>query len=1207
MNETFSRCQRIEKLQIEVRKLIDISKKVHVHRSLLTSLCNKLRHYSISIDHLNKNDRPIDEKEECQFDKLEKVFHQLQEIYLFQYEENWYNYLSNNPISSFLEEINQYVDNINKISVKLKLFENPPLQWDEKITLDENIHDLNVLQNLFEDIKTSNQSEKLNEILSLKNAIIGSPNASKSKRNKFLSRKTIKESLSPFEQWEIDLNEVEFQKKIGSGGFADVYLGYLKTDGTIVAVKQLHQQKFDEYMLEMFQREVTSLSELNHFSILPFVGAHMKPPYCIITEYMNGGSLFYRIHAKDPSDRLTPTKLTIIALGIAYGMSYLHAKQMIHRDLKSLNILLDANDYPKICDFGLTRTKTNEMMTGRIGTCQWMAPEVLSSQKYNEKADVYSYGIILWEMLTGDIPYRGLNDIQIAVQVCKNHSRPKIPRSCPQNLHKFIKYCWNEDPSKRPDFNTICKALEDGTILFPGTDVSALKNYVKTFSATSMAQSNLQTFAQLIPTDIDPYYVSYDDINDMVMNLKNDDSIIPKMALAISNPNVKDMLYKFSFIPNIIIHLNNSNDSNIISYIMLLLTIVLPDEQIMNTFLEYGGHNALMNVLPKMGTILIPRLLDCLIAVIENSNSLNESHSNKSKKSKNLSKNTPKKSKSEKDKLSNEKLKFNFKQIHMVRLAPYLLCTDITQRQLAVYLLTAIFDNKYFKSTKIFNAVIENLLKNSILEAKDDLLTSTLALLLKISSSHKTKEEFKFCNANDRITALLNHSNPQILHLSYLLLQVLFTRYEQSQCTIIAFLDTFPIAAQRVDEEGLLACLNAFTLIMNHETTFIAVSQHNASISTDLIKCALNSSDLAIQISVLRICYVFCSNSKSRGAFLSHIHTFVQFLSECTIVSIFASYSLTALLSLVDPFDALGDSSDTLKIYITKGLQHQHPNQNDENKNVHSNSTKHSKKSKNKSINDNINEHSNEVSNDHSNEVSNEKIIKVSNMHYNDDSCCECEITASALRLLGVLCGKMTGAMLVEDWDVLDKLVPFLVSEKKEFCILTTKVLASMSATAPYCPILTSSMSVLFERCNDNDFEPFPLICLSNMTADPTNAKLCIKYLDILLNFAASGNLNKVERSLVIIFRIITLKEGKKEMKNNNRLQKIIDIAKQNKEKKILVLVSSIIDELVKNDDVCLCLKQCGLEFLINELDKYMPQNNQKIIFSRISSRLQMV
>lgn len=1186
-------------IQDEIHKLINISKQVHVHRSLLTLLSNQLLQYSSSLDQQNFNDRQIDETEQKHYEKIITIIQNLQELFKSQYEVSWYNYLMDHPVTHIFDELDRYIDILNKVSLKLELFDKPPIQLSEEQTKNENINDLGVIQHLFQDIMTSNGNEKLSEIISFKNAIKSESKVIQKKRTRFLSTKTIQATLLPFEQYEVDLNDIELQKKIGSGGFSDVHLGYMKTDGTIVAVKQLHQQKFDEYSLEMFQREVRTLSELNHFAILPFVGAHMKPPYSIVTEYMNGGSLFSRIHPKDPSERLTPTKLTIIALGVAYGMSYLHSQQMIHRDLKSLNILLDANDYPKISDFGLSRTKINDTMTGRIGTCQWMAPEVLSSQRYDEKADVYSYGIILWEMLTGDIPYRGLTDVQIAIQVCRNHNRPKIPRNCPQNLAKFIKVCWSDDQEKRPDFSTIAKALEDGTILFPGTNVSVLKEYVSQFSSVQK-QPNMQVnLATLPPVDIDPYYVESDDVTGYINDLENDEQVILILATIASNQEVKDiLLHSKKFIKYLVFHLKNSTSSMTISYTMLLLTYVLPDEKTMSQFIENEGNKALLGIIPKTCSILIPRLLDCLIAVVEASPLV-------------------------------------FHDVHIAKLAPYLICTDITQRQLAIYLFNQIIDLKYYKSTRIFTVLIENLLKNAILEAKEDLLTSSLALLLKISAFHKTKEEFKFCFASDKICILLKHSNMPILHLSLLLLQVLFSRYDQSCSTIQSFLASFSSAMRIIDNDGKLAGLNALSSIMNNDITYSIVSS-DKNIVADLIDC-LNSVDQMIQIAALRLCYAFCSNKLSVESFAKLTPNFLDLLNfteqnelfvdpenledenkkskskskkgskskklsqlDLTIVT-FASFCLSAIFASFDPLEIMGEESDLVLFFIKRGLKSP-----------------------------------------------------------------ESELALPALRLLGVLAGKMSGAMLVEHWNIFDKIIPFLKYEenedesendlnKKKCMTLTISLLAALSSTIPYCSLLSISVDVLFNRCMksiekdkikasdlvendsisnkndplsipkeienddksevkseaDSEVDLLPFICISNMTVDPDNAHLCTNYIPTLIDFAACKiDERKVERSLVTLHHIITTKEGKNVFKSSHKhSKKIIKIANEYHRGRIAILIASIIDELIRDQEICAVLKKFGLvEFVSNEIEQLASKKcNRKIMYTRILSRLQSV
>ena len=144
-------------------------------------------------------------------------------------------------------------------------------------------------------------------------------------------------------------------------------------------------------------------------------------------------------------------------------MAYLHSGNppVLHRDLKSANLLLDESYTAKVCDFGLSRLKEQERsMTGNCGTVQWMAPEVLANMSYNEKADVYSFGIILWELLSRECPFDGMSPIQCALAVLNRDKRPDIPKWCPPCLHALIKSCVKKEPDQRPSFVQIILALD---------------------------------------------------------------------------------------------------------------------------------------------------------------------------------------------------------------------------------------------------------------------------------------------------------------------------------------------------------------------------------------------------------------------------------------------------------------------------------------------------------------------------------------------------------------------------------------------------------------------------------------------------------------------------------------------------------------------------------------------------------------------------
>lgn len=284
----------------------------------------------------------------------------------------------------------------------------------------------------------------------------------------------IDEELNPFSSKLYQHSDFKKIKMIG-----DVYKAIQISTGLEVAMKEMKVHKMTFEVFQTFKREISILYNLDHYALLPFVGAIATVPFTIITEFMPNGSV--KDYLKQQSHLIDPTVLTIVALGVAKGMEFLHSKKYIHRDIKSLNILLDSDNYPKICDFGSSRSYVpqSSMMTGGIGTSQWMAPEVILSQPYDEKADVYSYGMLLWEMVTHEIPFQGMRDIQVAMEVINQNRRPDIPPQTPHSLKSLIEKCWHRDPKVRPSFQEISQLFESGEIEYQNTDRERVIEYLE--------------------------------------------------------------------------------------------------------------------------------------------------------------------------------------------------------------------------------------------------------------------------------------------------------------------------------------------------------------------------------------------------------------------------------------------------------------------------------------------------------------------------------------------------------------------------------------------------------------------------------------------------------------------------------------------------------------------------------------------------------
>jgi serine/threonine protein kinase len=153
-----------------------------------------------------------------------------------------------------------------------------------------------------------------------------------------------------------------------------------------------------------------------------------------------------------------------MALDVARGMNYLHncSPVVVHRDLKSPNLLVDKNWVVKVCDFGLSRMKNNTFLSSRstAGTAEWMAPEVLRNEPSDEKCDVFSYGVILWELCTLQQPWEGMNAMQVVGAVGFQSRRLDIPDNVDPAVAEIITRCWQTDPRARPSFAEIMAALK---------------------------------------------------------------------------------------------------------------------------------------------------------------------------------------------------------------------------------------------------------------------------------------------------------------------------------------------------------------------------------------------------------------------------------------------------------------------------------------------------------------------------------------------------------------------------------------------------------------------------------------------------------------------------------------------------------------------------------------------------------------------------
>lgn len=293
-----------------------------------------------------------------------------------------------------------------------------------------------------------------------------------------------------YQSYRVSIDDFEEIKSIGGGVSANVFYGRDKRTGKEVAIKKFKFQKINGSKLQSFQREVAVLATAIHPAVLRMIGATETMPFCIITDWMPNGSLYHDLHVHH---RLDQTGKTICAFDIARGMQYLHQCQIVHRDLKSLNVLLDSNNNIRICDFGFSRhASDSSLMTQNIGTPHWMAPELLStSTNYTSKIDVYAYGIVLWELATDNVPYQGMDSRQIISQVLNNDIRPLLPPEVNPAMRDLITQCWDRDPTVRPSFDEIVKKFETEEVMMNDCNRELFLKHIKESATTAETKVKL--------------------------------------------------------------------------------------------------------------------------------------------------------------------------------------------------------------------------------------------------------------------------------------------------------------------------------------------------------------------------------------------------------------------------------------------------------------------------------------------------------------------------------------------------------------------------------------------------------------------------------------------------------------------------------------------------------------------------------------------
>ncbi|KAJ0410475.1 hypothetical protein ATCC90586_000645 [Pythium insidiosum] len=269
-------------------------------------------------------------------------------------------------------------------------------------------------------------------------------------------------------QMRVSMLELLVGEKISHGAFGEVFLGEYRN--VPVAIKRLSpQHRHDIKQLRSFLSEAKLTASLHHAHIIGFVGIAWKTPtdVHVVTEYMSGGdlrSLLSMYQQQNRANGFNQHKLRI-ALHIVDALVYLHSRQppVLHRDLKSRNVLLSTQHDAKLIDFGVSREREDLTMTAGVGTLRWMAPEVMQGGRYSDKADIFSFGVLLSELDTHRIPYNvdgaPMNDLVIITQVSMGHLKVDFSPEADNKIVRLARACMAMEATERPSAEQVLQIL----------------------------------------------------------------------------------------------------------------------------------------------------------------------------------------------------------------------------------------------------------------------------------------------------------------------------------------------------------------------------------------------------------------------------------------------------------------------------------------------------------------------------------------------------------------------------------------------------------------------------------------------------------------------------------------------------------------------------------------------------------------------------
>ncbi|OHT00032.1 hypothetical protein TRFO_33380 [Tritrichomonas foetus] len=357
----------------------------------------------------------------------------------------------------------------------------------------------------------------------------------------------LSEILRRYTKYVCNLKDLKYCRKLGQFFYNQRYL-FTDDKKHKYMVKEYDQKIMANSSLRYFIREVVALTSVNHFLISPLRGITLFPRCAIISDYYKNGSIDNYLTPKSKM-RLSPCQLSIIALYVSKAMSIIHKSKIIHRNLNTSTVHLDKEFIPHICGFEMCHFNNNENPpVKKFANVFTTAPELLAQQCYDEKVDVYSFGMLVYQMSENKQPFEGLTESNIVTKVGTLGKKPIYSRATKSEVQDFINKCICKEPEKRPSFEQLYNEINSGQFIFPGCTKEEFESHkVSSFSLSKFHVKNSEPIdvrelrskiAQICPNDLSEF--SDDDDTDLTTQSSPADRVFsPPGSFEIKTPPSK--------------------------------------------------------------------------------------------------------------------------------------------------------------------------------------------------------------------------------------------------------------------------------------------------------------------------------------------------------------------------------------------------------------------------------------------------------------------------------------------------------------------------------------------------------------------------------------------------------------------------------------------------------------------------------------------